>query len=234
MHYQKTTSGSRAFGPHPQFALGCASRSSLQRMSQSGPSESSDMTNRSPGALSAMQGQRKNYIIVNFFGHASVQNRKIFSRATRRPVSPYDSTRFSFPRDACPKKFAIDHRKFLPISSFGLRAGCQLALPGDRGFARTFLTKASIDRRSKTCFGPELHSLDSRMFRSATQLIRQHLDAANVAKASKNVTFLCLSLERAGTCSSLAAKGQLGRCPDRAVDRTYREVCKTQTYLIPT
>ena len=56
------TSGSWASGPHPQFALGCASRSLLQRMSQSVPSESSDMTNMSPGALSAMQGQRKYYI----------------------------------------------------------------------------------------------------------------------------------------------------------------------------
>ena len=44
--------------------------------------------------------------IANFFAHASLQNKRNFSCATRRPRSPYDSTKISFSGDACPKKFA--------------------------------------------------------------------------------------------------------------------------------
>lgn len=47
---------------------------------------------------------------------------------------------------------------------------------------------------------------DAAMFKQAARVLRQQLDAANLSKASRDVTFLCVSLERAAAYAAPSAR----------------------------
>lgn len=74
--------------------------------------------------------------------------------------------------------------------------------------------------------GPTAHCscLQNAMFKQAAKLLRQQLDFANLSKASREVTFLCVSLERAAAYAAPSASRNGCTAFARASDQIFTAV----------